>query len=60
MSDEIFELVELLKELSEYVGLASCSGNKCRLPHCTDCNEEVDWEKLDDLRARIRTAIDEV
>lgn len=56
------ELKSLLRELSEFVGGASCAGNaKCRLPHCTDCNEDVEeaYDRLDALEERIAEVLKE-
>jgi hypothetical protein len=35
-------LRELLSEIVRYVGDVDCSGYKCRLPQCGDCNYEPD------------------
>lgn len=49
-------LKRLLKSLTHYVGLASCAGNKCRLPHCSDCCDDTseEWDKLDALLEEIK------
>lgn len=51
------ELIDLIIQMSHYIGYASCAGNKCRLPHCTDCNDrdDIDWDALEEVESKART-----
>lgn len=48
-------LKSLLKEAIDYIGYASCHGDKCRLPHCYDCNE--DPEDVDEFLTRVQNVL---
>jgi hypothetical protein len=44
--DAVEALIEAALELSRFVGGVSCSGYKCRLPQCHDCNDEPEDESI--------------
>ena len=59
--DRCREALDILRDLRDYIGYAACHGNKCRLPHCHDCNEDAgeEYDKLDALERRARILLSE-